>query len=268
MHPLKHLRKKDLSVHTIHLAPLPKHKKIFFASDFHLGIPDHTATHSREKKIVRWLDTIQPETHALFLLGDIFDFWFEYKHVIPKGFARLQGKLASFTDQHIPVYFLVGNHDLWMRDYFLNELNMAVLSNNVSVIINGKKFLVGHGDELGGTKNYRMIKKLIYSSPMCQWIFSKLHPSVGIPLARCISNKSRKRKASSAFTQRNDPIFNFCKELVEPYLHHDFYVFGHLHLPYHASIHAASAYYNVGDWVRHFTYGVFDRDGFRLLQFE
>ncbi|MEM7055877.1 MAG: UDP-2,3-diacylglucosamine diphosphatase [Bacteroidota bacterium] len=264
---MKQLKKKDLGIATIHLAPLPKHKKIFFASDFHLGNPNHIATHSREKKIVSWLDSIQQEAHALFLLGDVFDFWFEYKHVIPKGFARLQGKLASFTDQHIPVYFLVGNRDLWARDYFINELNIAVLSNNASMTVNGKKFLVGHGDELSGNKNYRIIKKLIYNSPIFQWIFSKIHPRAGIPLARCISNKIHRRSAASASTQRKDPIFSSCKELIEPYLHHDFYIFGHTHLPYQASIHAASTYYNVGDWVRHFTYGVFDRDGFRLLQF-
>jgi len=222
----------------------------------------------REKKIVSWLDSIQQEAHALFLLGDIFDFWFEYKHVVPKGFARLQGKLASMTDQHIPVYLLAGNHDLWLHDYFLHELNLTVLRGNITIAISDKKFLVGHGDELGSSKGYKMTKKFIYNSPVLQWLFSKLHPSIGIPLARYVSNKSRCRgKLAEALRQGEDPIFNFCKKLIEPYQHHDFYIFGHLHRPYQAAIHETSAYYNLGDWINHFTYGVFDGRSFKLLQF-
>ena len=264
---MKQLKKKALSFDTLQLAPIPRGKKVFFASDFHLGRPDHVATRAREKKIVSWLDSIQPVTHALFLLGDVFDFWIEYKHVIPRGFARFQGKLAAFTDQHIPVYFLIGNHDLWMHDYFFYELNITILRTNVSVIINGKKFLVGHGDALGGSSNYRLVKRFVYDSPACRWLFRQLHPSVGIPLVRYLFNKRCKKNALSTFVPREDLIFNFCKEVVEPYLHHDFYVFGHLHRPYHATIHATSAYYNIGDWISHFTYGVFGRDGFELLQF-
>lgn len=264
----KAIGKQTFSIHNIHLKALPRQKQVFFASDFHLGAPDYTATHTREKKIVRWLNSIQPEAHALFLLGDIFDGWFEYKQAIPKGFARLQGKLADFADQAIPVYLLVGNHELGIRDYFLRELNITVLRNHTAVNIADKTFLVGHGDEFVNNWPYKFLKKFIYNNPICQWLFRQLHPDVGLPLAAWISNKGHQPNRMANVMPKKDHILVFCKEKIEPYWHHDFYVFGHLHKPYHAFLHPSSSYYNLGDWINHGTYGVFDGAKFEIAQFE
>ena len=261
--------KDNLKFDTLHLKPLSAHKKIFFASDFHLGIPDRTSSLLREQKIVAWMERIQEEAHALFLLGDIFDFWFEYKYVIPKGFVRLQGKLAAFTDLNIPVFLFPGNHDFWMYDYFPQMFNIPILKHPSSFTMAGKKFLVGHGDELGASKKYRRLKRFIYANPLCQWAFGKLPSSIGVPLAHSISGKTRRKTHSTVpFTQENEPIFNFCKQKIEPHLHHDFYVFGHIHFPLAFRIHEKSAYYNVGDWINHFTYGLFDGKEFKVLKFE
>ncbi len=258
-----------MKFHTQTLKPLVDNKKIFFASDFHLGIPNKTDTLLREKKLVKWLESIQKEVHALFLLGDIFDFWFEYKYVIPKGFARLQGKLAEFSDRNIPVFLFIGNHDHWISDYFSNELNIAVCRQPVSLVIGEKKILVGHGDEFGASKKYGLAKKFIYYNPLCQWIFRKIPPNIGMAFAHYISQKSRiKTLSKKTFSQENDPIFNFCKQKIAPYTHHDFYVFGHLHCPLTFRMHEKSWYYNLGDWINHFTYGTFDGTVFKLLKFK
>jgi UDP-2,3-diacylglucosamine hydrolase len=261
------LKKQTLKFDILQLDPLYQDKKLFFASDFHLGAPNVLVSRAREKEIVRWLDSIQPEAHALFLLGDIFDYWFEYKHVIPKGFIRLKSKLASFTDQHIPVYFFGGNHEMGLSDYLKEELNLRILKKPTSVIIGDKTLLVGHGDEFGSSKSYKLLKKFVYTNPVFQWIFQKIHPDIGIPLAVWISHQSRKQSIQKKSTLGIDPIFKFCKDHIEPYIHHDFYVFGHLHMPYQASLHTSSHYYNVGDWVNHSTYGVFDGKQFEIVHF-
>ena len=258
-----------LKVDSIYLKPLPTGKKIFFASDFHLGTPDSVTSLDREQKIVRWLESIQEEVHALFLLGDIFDFWIEYKYVVPKGFIRLQGKLAEFSDLSIPVFLFCGNHDLWMHDYFPKELNIPVSKGIASFTIAGKKFLVGHGDDLGASKKYSMIKKFIYTNLVCQWAFRKLPPNLGIAFAHYLSRRRRvKTFATKPLSQEDDRIFNFCKQTIEPRLHHDFYIFGHMHFPLAFRMHEKSFYYNLGDWVTHFTYGVFNGQEFRLATFE
>src|SRR5438552_2655942 len=155
-------------------------KKIYFASDFHLGVPDFQTSLEREKRIVRWLDTIKNDCEELYLLGDVFDFWFEYKTVVPKGFVRLLGKLAEFSDAKIPVHYFTGNHDMWTFDYLTKELNVQIHRHPVEKEYNGKKFYIGHGDGLGpGDHGYKFIKK-IFASPLSQWLFARLHPNLGI----------------------------------------------------------------------------------------
>jgi UDP-2,3-diacylglucosamine hydrolase len=248
----------------IHLPNIPKNKKIFFASDFHLGVPNYLSTKDREKQVVAWLDSIQSESHALFLLGDIFDFWFEYKHVIPKGFLRLQAKLASFTEAGIPVYLIVGNHDCWIKDYFTKELNLQVFDDNITLLTHDKKFLIGHGDELGGSKTYLLLKKYIYRSNILSWICRNLPPSIVFSIASYASRSSRRKTKLLSNLPPQDFIFEFCKEMIEPLEHHDYYVFGHLHFPYSKLINDASIYFNVGDWITHFSYGTFNGAEFEL----
>lgn len=239
---------------------VPEGKKIFFASDFHLGVPTYEASLEREKRIVKWLDAIKDEAHSIYLLGDIFDFWFEYKHAIPKGFIRIQGKLAELRDAGIPITFFTGNHDMWMFDYFEKELSIPVIRQPMSLTINKHKFLIGHGDGLGPGDQYYKFMKRFFDSKLCQWLFARLHPNFGIGLAKVWSRKSRitNQKRDEQFRgEANEFLWVYCNE-IEKNEHHDFYVFGHRHLPLDLKINESSRYINLGEWVNFTTYGVFD----------
>lgn len=248
---------------------LPSNKKIFFASDFHLGVPDYDQSLVREKKIVRWLDSVKHEAHSIYLMGDIFDFWFEYKHAIPKGFIRLQGKLAELTDNGIPVIFFTGNHDMWMFDYFTKELNIPIHRNPIELEINSQKLLIGHGDGLGpGDSSYKILKKF-FNSGVCQWLFARIHPNLGIGIAHYWSRKSRisNLKREEKFQgEENEFLLTYCKEL-EQNSHHDFYVFGHRHLPLDLKVSENSRYINLGEWVHFNTYAEYDGKEIHLKTF-
>jgi len=247
---------------------LNKKNKIYFVSDTHFGIPDHAKSLVREKLFVKWLDEIKSDAKEIYLLGDIFDFWYEYKRTIPKGFVRLLGKLAELTDSGIKIHFFTGNHDMWMFNYLSKELNIDIYKNPISKEINGKKFFIGHGDGLGPKDyGYKFIKK-IFSSKLCQWFFERLHPNFGIALANYFSNKSRIAKGIySAFTgEDKEFLIVFSKEKLETE-HFDYFVFGHRHLPLKIELNENSQFFNLGDWVKHFSYGVFDGENFELKNF-
>jgi UDP-2,3-diacylglucosamine hydrolase len=253
----------------IELNDLQENKKIFFASDFHLGVPNRESSFEREKKIIKWLDHILPEAHSIFILGDVFDFWYEYKHAIPKGFIRFQGKLAEITDAGIPVYFFTGNHDMWMFDYFHKEMNIQVFRKPLSFTLNGKQFHIGHGDALGpGDKLYK-IQKRIFENKLCQWAFKWIHPDVGIGLANFMSNQSKlaAEKRDESFIGDNEWIYNYCKD-VEKKQHHDYYIFGHRHLPLDMKVNDTSRYINLGEWLNFCTYAEYDGKICKLISFE
>jgi UDP-2,3-diacylglucosamine hydrolase len=245
-------------------------KKIFFASDFHLGAPDAQSSLIREKNIIRWLEQIRPQAQVIFLVGDIFDFWFEYRNAVPKGFIRLQGKLAELTDSGIPVIFFSGNHDMWMFDYFTKHLNIPILREPRQFIINEKKFLIGHGDGLGpGDNTYKILKK-IFASKLCQWLFARIHPNTGIAIANQWSRRSRisnKAKGEDKFMGEDEWLLIYCRE-IEKKSHHDFYIFGHRHLPLDIQIAPDSRYINLGEWVNYNTYACFDGQQVHLLTFD
>ena len=168
-------------------------KKIYFASDFHLGVPTFELSLAREKKIVRWLDSIKHDAEEIYLVGDIFDFWWEYKYTIPKGQTRLLGKVAELTDSGIAVHFFTGNHDLWMKDYFIQELGVSVNHEPIKKKYNNKSFLIGHGDGLGpGDGWYKFLKKC-FKNPFLIWCFKTLHPNLGFWIARRSSKRAAAR---------------------------------------------------------------------------
>lgn len=249
---------------------IPKGKKIYFSSDNHLGAPDDEASLVREKKFVRWLDEAKNDAEAIFLLGDLFDFWFEYKHVVPKGFVRVLGKLAEITDSGISVYFFVGNHDLWMRDYFEKELNIPVYHKPKEFTYNDKLFLIGHGDGLGpGDKGYKRMKKL-FTNPVAKWFYRWLHPDLGMPLGKHMSlnNKLISGDEDAKFLgEENEWLALYAKRKLEQ-KHYDYFIFGHRHLPMEIELKEDSTYFNLGEWVTYFTYGVFDGNEFALKTFE
>ena len=244
-------------------------KKIYFASDFHLGIPNHQESLIREKLVVKWLDTIKADAEEIYLLGDLFDFWFEYKTVVPKGHVRILGKLAELRDEGIPVYCFTGNHDLWMFGYFEKELNIPVYHDLVKKELNGKKFVIGHGDGIGPSdKGYKFLKK-VFTSKLCQWLFQKLHPNLGIRLAKYWSHQSRSSNGEGVGFLGEDKEWQilYAKDVLEKEAV-DYFIFGHRHLPLDLELTENCRFINLGDWISSFTYAVFDGKDLELKQFK
>jgi UDP-2,3-diacylglucosamine hydrolase len=239
---------------------IPVGKKVYFLSDFHLGLPDHGTSLAREKKIVRFLNEAQKDAAVIFIVGDLFDFWYEYKKVVPKGFVRILGKLAEITDAGIPIHFFVGNHDMWMNGYFEQELNIPVYYEPRSFSFNGKKFLVGHGDGLGpGDQGYKFLKK-IFRNWFCQALFGFLPPVIGMSIADQSSKKSRAATGESDaqfLGEENEWLIVYSKEVLQKEFY-DYFVFGHRHLPIDFRLSDNSRYINLGDWIKYFSYAVFD----------
>tara|TARA_R110002096_G_scaffold109056_13_gene238729 strand:- start:16066 stop:16812 length:747 start_codon:yes stop_codon:yes gene_type:complete len=245
-------------------------KSIYFASDFHLGVPDYKTSREREDKIVRWLNHIEASAQEIFLVGDLFDFWFEYDKVIPKGFVRLQGKIAQLTDCGIKVSVFTGNHDMWMFDYLPQELGVELYREPIRRNFNGKEFLIGHGDGLGpGDQSYKFIKK-VFANKVSQWLFARLHPNFGMKLANFWSTKSRKtnRAEDEKFLgEENEWLAVYCREYLKKESI-DFFIFGHRHLPLDIQLNKRSRYLNLGEWMNHNTYAVFDGNDLKLLKWE
>jgi UDP-2,3-diacylglucosamine hydrolase len=245
---------------------IPEGKKIYFASDNHLGAPTKAQSLPREKKFVAWLDNIKHDAAVIFLLGDLFDFWFEYKTVVPKGFTRTLGKLAEIRDSGIPIYYFVGNHDLWMNGYFEEELNIPVYHKPQEFTFNDKTFFIGHGDGLGPKdKGYKRMKK-VFTNPIAKWFFKWLHPDLGVKLAQYFSVKNKLISGEEDIKflgENNEWLVQYCKR-KEQDNHHDYYVFGHRHLPLEIDLGNNSKYINLGDWISYYTYGEFDGTNFQL----
>lgn len=253
---------------------LPSDKKIYFISDFHLGAPDYASSLQREKIIVQFLDEIKKDVAEIFLVGDMFDFWYEYRKVVPKGYVRLLGKLAELADAGIPMHFFVGNHDMWMRDYLQTELNIPIYMEPKEFERNGKKFLVGHGDGLGpGDHGYKRLKK-IFRNPACKWLFGILPPVMGMGLANYLSRRSRVQTGAREeifLGEDKEWLIIYSKEVLQE-KNIDFFVFGHRHLPidYRLSVinGHSGRYINLGDWIRYYTYAVFDGENLQLKSFK
>ena len=249
---------------------LPVGKKIYFASDFHLGVPDYETSLIREKLIVKWLDQVKTDAHSIYLMGDIFDFWFEYTMAIPKGFVRLQGKLAELCDAGMPIFFFTGNHDMWMFGYLPKELGVVIYREPLRLKINDQTLLIGHGDGLGPDDETYKILKGFFNSSICQWLFARLHPNLGMSIAHYWSKKSRisNMKMEEKFEgEEKEFLLTYCREL-EKSQHHDFYIFGHRHLPLDLSVGIGSRYINTGEWVHFNSYAVYDGKNVVLKTFE
>ena len=243
--------------------------KLYFASDFHLGGGTYAEYREREARLVRWLDAIKSDADTIFLMGDIFDFWFEYKTVVPKGYIRFLGKLAELADSGIKLYFFKGNHDMWMFDYFERELGATIVSDELEIERGGKKFYLHHGDGLGpGDNIYKFLKKL-FRSRFCQWLFARIHPNLGVGIANYWSAHSR---AASGKNEGRKPaqqelLVTYSNGLLQTHFY-DYLIFGHRHLPLDIQLNPESRYINLGEWVLHNTYAVFDGETLALHHFE
>jgi len=249
---------------------LPKNKKIYFASDQHFGAPTVASSKTREALFLNWLNTIENDAVALFLLGDLFDFWFEYKSVVPKGFVRILGKLAQLVDRGIEVHYFVGNHDLWMKDYFETELGIPVYHTPKDFILENTTFLIGHGDGLGpNDKGYKRLKKL-FTNPLAKRLYQMLHPDIGLRIGHYFSVKNKLLSGSEEVVflgEDREWLVQYAQRKLET-KHRDYFLFGHRHLPLEIALNSQSKYINLGDWVTHFTYGVFDGQRFELKKWE
>jgi UDP-2,3-diacylglucosamine hydrolase len=243
--------------------------KLYFASDFHLGAGTYVKSRDREDRLVRWLDSIKHDAAEIFLMGDVFDFWFEYKTVVPKGYIRFLGKLAELTDAGIKLYMFKGNHDMWMFDYFEKELGATIISNELIIERFGKKLYLHHGDGLGpGDPFYKMLKK-IFRSKTCQWLFARIHPNLGVGIANYWSAHSRiaNEKQHNPKPGQQEWLVTYSRQILETTFY-DYFIFGHRHLPLDIKLSERSRYINLGEWVVSNSYAVFDGDNVSLCFFE
>jgi UDP-2,3-diacylglucosamine hydrolase len=241
-------------------------KKIYFASDFHLGAPNTSVSLVREKKVVAWLKSIQHDAEKIFLVGDIFDFWFEYKRAIPRGYTRLLGTLSELCDMGIEVHVFTGNHDMWIFDYLTQECGVILHREPITMTWNDKKCMIGHGDGLGpGDYGYKFIKR-VFANRMCQWLFARLHPNFGIWLASSLSGYSRSstgHKDRVFLGEDKEWLIIWCKEQLMRE-HYDYFIFGHRHYPLQIDLGSGSTYINLGEWMSEPHYAVFDGNSCEL----
>ncbi|MCB0810289.1 MAG: UDP-2,3-diacylglucosamine diphosphatase [Flavobacteriales bacterium] len=243
-------------------------KKIYFLSDFHLGVPDAESSLAREKRICAFLDEASKDAAEILLLGDLFDFWFEWRKAVPRGHVRLLGKLAELSDRGIPVHLWIGNHDMWIFDYIPDEVGLQLHREPLERTWNGRRFLIGHGDGLGpGDHGYKFIKR-VFRNPVCQWLFARLHPNFAIAMAEFWSGRSRKKNYENDrkyLGLDNEWLVQYCRERLQD-THYDHLVFGHRHLPLDLEVAPGARYVNLGDWITWYTYAVFDGSEMKLMQ--
>jgi UDP-2,3-diacylglucosamine hydrolase len=249
-------------------------KKTYFASDFHLGVNARLTSIERERQIVRWLDYVSADAEAIYLVGDIFDYWFEYNKVIPKGFTRLLGKLAELRDASLPIYFFTGNHDMWMFRYFSDEMGIPIYRDPIIREINGKQFFIGHGDGLGpGDYGYKFIKR-VFANPINQWLFERIHPNLGVGMMKYFSSKSREGQDPSVehtfLGPENEWLISFANEKINTDLPQiDYFIFGHRHLAIDWTLqNGKSRYINLGEWLHSNTFAVYDSQGLTIKTYE
>jgi UDP-2,3-diacylglucosamine hydrolase len=243
--------------------------KIYFASDIHLGALGYQSSRDRETRIVRWLDSIKHDAHELFLIGDVFDFWFEYKTVVPRGYIRFLGKLAELVDSGVKLYLFKGNHDMWMFDYFAKELNATIISDELIIERQGKKLYLHHGDGLGpGDNKYKLLKK-VFRSPLCQWMFERLHPNLGMGIANRWSQHSRLANTDGQEQKlfENEWLVSFARDVLKT-THYDYFIFGHRHIPMVIDLSPNSKYVNLGEWIFSNSYAVMENGAVQLCYFE
>jgi UDP-2,3-diacylglucosamine hydrolase len=245
-------------------------KKVYFASDFHLGYPSNAASAERERRIVAWLSHIQPTCKELYLLGDVFDFWFEYKWVAPKGYVRFLAKLAEFVDMGIPVYMFEGNHDQWLYGYLHDEIGVTICKTAQEREWNEKRFFLHHGHALGKYDTGMNCLHWIFTRRVLQRMFSWIHPDVSFALAHAWSKKNRKAKEyESDHYMGDDKEYLLQFSLDESKKRHiDYFVFGHRHLPLDKELPNGAHYINVGNWITRSSYAYFDGEKVILTDFD
>jgi UDP-2,3-diacylglucosamine hydrolase len=244
--------------------------KVYFASDMHFGSTVFEDPKVTEKRFVRWLDTIRAEAKALYLLGDIFDFWFEYKKVVPRGFTRFLGKIAEMHDQGTEIHFFTGNHDIWMFDYFQKEVGAIVHTQPLTVTLDGKNFYLAHGDGLGDDSHSFKLIRSIFHNRVCQVLFARVPARWGIGFAHSWSKSNRQKDIASPapyFGEDKEHLVLYAKAYIKEYPDIDYLIFGHRHILLDLMLNHKSRMMIIGDWMQYFSYAVFDGKTLNLEQY-
>ena len=248
---------------------MAERNRIYFASDLHLGMHPPEESLQREKLFIEWLEEIRKDALELWLLGDVFDYWFEYKKVVPRGFTRFLGTLASLSDEGVEIHFILGNHDIWVFDYLPTEINLQVHRTSIRREWNKHRFYLGHGDGLHkGDLNYRMLQS-VFKNRLIQWFYARIHPNGSMAFAHRWSKKSRMKHGTlgSFMGVDKEHQIQFARKEHEKHPDIEYFIFGHRHIPYDIRIAENSRVICLGDWIGNFTYGVFDGKDFQLKKF-
>ncbi|MDR1737950.1 MAG: UDP-2,3-diacylglucosamine diphosphatase [Candidatus Symbiothrix sp.] len=235
--------------------------KVYFASDLHLGSPVLENRKITEQRFVSWLDTIRNDAKALYLLGDIFDFWFEYKKVVPRGFVRFLGKIAELHDEGVEIHFFTGNHDIWMFNYFEREIGVIVHREALITDIDGKRFYLAHGDGMGDDSRSFQLLRAIFRNRLCQTLFSWFPPTWGVSLAHRWANHNRRKDLqypAEYLGEDREHLVIYAKRYLQTHPDTDFLIFGHRHILLDLMLNNRSRILILGDWMQHFSYAVFD----------
>ena len=243
--------------------------KTYFLSDAHLGSVFHENSIDVERKLCRWFDAVKHDAKEIYLMGDIFDYWFEYKNVVPRGFTRVLGKLSELTDTGIPIYFFIGNHDIWLTDYLSKECGLIIEKKPVIKNIDGKVFYLAHGDGLGDESwKFKFVRK-VYHNQFLRFLYAAIHPRWTMKFASTWSNYSRTNGKIEPFLgEEKEHLIQFAKEELEREPQINYFVFGHRHIMLNLPIKKESNIVILGDWMSYFSYAVFDGETMQLKQFE
>lgn len=251
-------------------------KKIYFASDAHLGARFHKDPLAVEKKLVRWLDSIKTEAQAIWFLGDMFDYWYEYKYVVPKGFTRFLGKLAELADSGIEIHFFIGNHDIWIFDYLPHEIGAVIHREPLTIDLLGKRFFLAHGDEVDSRSFSFRVIRAVFRNKFCQWLYGGIHPRWTFGFALGWSLRSRKdglkkneeEKQEGYKGEANEYLVLFAKEYLRTHPDINFFIFGHRHILLDLMLNRTARLLVAGDWMHYFSYIEWDGETLLLEQFE
>jgi UDP-2,3-diacylglucosamine hydrolase len=245
-------------------------KNVYFASDAHLGLDIFENPIDTERRLVRWMDSIKDSAKAIYFVGDMFDYWFEYKDVVPKGYSRFIGKMAELSDNGVEIHIFTGNHDIWMFGYFEKELGAIVHHKELITEIDGKKFYIAHGDGLGDPSiSVRILRKFFRNKP-CQALYKTIHPRLTVPLGYAWSRHNRKKKiglkSEKYLGEKQEYLVEFAKKHAQDN-DIDFYVFGHRHIVLDLLITPKQRVAILGDWIQNFSYGMWDGNNFSVEYF-
>ncbi|MDR1004175.1 MAG: UDP-2,3-diacylglucosamine diphosphatase [Prevotellaceae bacterium] len=237
-------------------------KPVYFLSDAHLGSRAIEHGRTQERRLVNFLDSIKNKASAVYLLGDMFDFWYEFRTVVPKGYTRFLGKVSELTDRGVEVHYFTGNHDIWCNDYFTTECGMIMHHAPIAIELFGKEFYLAHGDGLGDpNRNFKLLRSMFHSHTL-QRLFAALHPrwsmEMGLNWAKHSRQKRINGKEPDYMGETNEPLVRYTKEYLKVHPGINFFIYGHRHIELDLMLSSTARILILGDWITHFSYAVFD----------